>query len=1179
LKKLFTILALIILSAGQSLAQKTNVSGTIQAVSGVPAGSNSYVEFALVNCGNNQAVVNGVAVMLNQPVDFYLDANGNLITSTGGTPQLYGNDVISCNGGNTSRYSVQQYANNQPAGPIKYYYVPSTQPFNLNTATPISTVPPLTPLNPSSCPAGQYITGWNQALQPICANLPSAASNAVVVNPSGTQNVAQPAGTSLNIQGKLATSQSETQLPHVDITYYNADNTGVTDSSSNIQAALNFAWMQGAFNPNNAIPYVHLPWGVYKICSPIIVPPGSALIGDGRNQTILQMCPNNADGIVITGNNFGTNAGNLITTLRDFSIYGTDHNSTGTMIEALTTDVHGEDLRLWNHGGRGIYIGSNDEQGHWLNLNIDNVRWPITDWGANETYFTHVNTTTPGITNSFYCMTQNCTNGAAPKSGNWYTEHSPAIWLSGDNVVFEEASIKDLGWISGICAAGQIGRISNNYFEAVWGGIPLPNSSYEAGCIQYHPMQLSAGITQSQTTLPVVDDSWAPNYIGDPTLAQSLIVGGSSATKTSTYDLVCSDASPGSTTACAAQTGIQQGQHEVISVAIFSNDENGYGVTRCLSGSTYCGVWNNTTKVIMRPGGPPPGPGYIFENNHASVARGLNGTSGFNLMCSETTPGQQCAEIIHGWLVDGLEITPPGSALAGFSGGNGFSLRQPGTYRNNTFTATTPTNPGLGEGWIKVAVGGTVGCDTSVNLSNPLTSSAVNGNTATSQNSTSECMVDFVNYGSGTNPYAYGTLRNIGNDIYMSTDAATNSFNQAFGGFSGNTLTATQTAAGRQYNSAYYFYDQTPSGLLTMNRCGFLGMPENTVPAFTCDSSPAQNATQWSTWVRFDPINGVQIVPNSTGVAIGISANYVQNSINLAGTGWPGPNSNVTGITPGQSDPHSGNNATLLTVAAATGNWNYSNHSSSSFTAGQILTTCVWLKGVNGTEVLSIDAGISGNVVPATPVTLTTGWKRYCSTGTNSGTTEPFRFGGNSTSPAEQFYIYNPQTQPGLTSGPDLATTTSILTPHSVIAADEVRSGGSDVAQLSANSGTTIPANQLCGGTASTGDYCDGGTLRWTSISGSSSLTQNLSITSGLCSASGGSYATCTMSAQANWPTAFSDANYSVSCTPIAVTGSGSISGGVYSISKATTGITITFQVYSSGTYTPTEVDCIAKHS
>lgn len=210
MKKLFYILLLI--SAAIANAQVVSITGNLNGVNGAPAGQNNYLQVAVVNCGSTQPTVNGVAVMLNGPVDFYPGPNNTFQNADGTQASLYGNDAISCgNIGNTSRYSVTQFVNGSPAGPTKYYYIPSGVPFNINTAQPISVLPPLKYPNPTQCPAGQMQNGLNNDLSPKCINLPTGASNAVVTNPVGSQSVTLPGGTNISFGTTSANVQINNQ--------------------------------------------------------------------------------------------------------------------------------------------------------------------------------------------------------------------------------------------------------------------------------------------------------------------------------------------------------------------------------------------------------------------------------------------------------------------------------------------------------------------------------------------------------------------------------------------------------------------------------------------------------------------------------------------------------------------------------------------------------------------------------------------------------------------------------------------------------------------------------------------------------------------------------------------------------------------------------------------------------
>lgn len=179
-----------------AMAQSTLVVGKISTYSPniAPNALGNYVEFQLTNCGNNTPMVSGSAVLLSKPIDFYPDSTGALTAPANGglTPSLYGNDVINCGGAFTSRYSVRYFVGGVAQGPAKFYYVLSTAQFNLTTAIPIGLQPPLNPPYPNltTCPVGSYSNGLNTDLSVKCLNLPNGASNAVVTNPTATQEIA-----------------------------------------------------------------------------------------------------------------------------------------------------------------------------------------------------------------------------------------------------------------------------------------------------------------------------------------------------------------------------------------------------------------------------------------------------------------------------------------------------------------------------------------------------------------------------------------------------------------------------------------------------------------------------------------------------------------------------------------------------------------------------------------------------------------------------------------------------------------------------------------------------------------------------------------------------------------------------------------------------------------------------
>lgn len=116
-----------------------------------------------------------------------------------------------------------------------------------------------------------------------------------------------------------------------------------------------------------------------------------------------------------------------------------------------------------------------------------------------------------------------------------------------------------------------------------------------------------------------------------------------------------------------------------------------------------------------------------------------------------------------------------------------------------------------------------------------------------------------------------------------------------------------------------------------------------------------------------------------------------------------------------------------------------------------------------------------------------------------------------------------------------------------------------------------------CGaGSFATGVAANGNANCSAALSG---VMQKIIITTGICTASGASYNTCTNAAQSNWPVAFADTSYSVTCTGLNPSNSGgSLSGDIFSVTKTTTGITISLQTNTSSGFTYGEIDCTGYH-
>ena len=133
-------------------------------------------------------------------------------------------------------------------------------------------------------------------------------------------------------------------------------------------------------------------------------------------------------------------------------------------------------------------------------------------------------------------------------------------------------------------------------------------------------------------------------------------------------------------------------------------------------------------------------------------------------------------------------------------------------------------------------------------------------------------------------------------------------------------------------------------------------------------------------------------------------------------------------------------------------------------------------------------------------------------------------------------------------------------------------------------SGNAATATQLaaapsnCSGVPSTGIQQNG----TANCFPSTYKVQSMIITSGICTTADGAGASCSFTSP-DWPAAFADTSYSISCTMAPPTGSGSAPGlTLYTGGKTTTFFAVTLQGgqgNSGGTNTTAEIDCTGTHN
>lgn len=876
---------------------------------------------------------------------------------------------------------------------------------------------------PQSCPSGfspshQDVNGNFLDCNANSFQASGTSTGVIAQAPAGNQMVTIPStsfmrfGTSasyseFDASGTLFAANLSTNGPEIDPTYwmYGADKTGTIESHAQINSAITAA--VAAKGPLGNPPTIHLPRGVYKVSAPIILPACAHLTGDGQNSTIIQLADGSGTSLILAPSSVGI--GFCQTVVDNIGFYGDGHKTTGTMIEDFVTHAIFDKFRIFNHGGRGMVFASNDERTHVTNFSIDSVRWPWINFGTNEIYAQFGEVVTPNRTDTSdgggYSYNINCTNGVCPTSGNWLQDPHFAIYSDlTDNVAFKNMSIKSLAQINGICLSTQVAEVSNVYMESQFVSNPSIQTAIQADC-QTMDKWVGAAALGTTGAPQITDTTWMPIFVGETAYESAF-------TKTKTFDIMCADAAPGSSTTCAGDSGHTQGTFERITATSVTPDGVLQGVLRCQAGSNSgCTVGTGIGSVWavgwhMMEGGYKTGQGapYIHDN-HINVSAALNFGS-LTGQCNDTIAGQQCADIVVGKKVDGIEVTAPGQPI-GFSGINQAAGRNSIRLGQNAFS--NQLFGAAGSGAVKVFTSGTIACDVPMEYGG----TGVGGGLSQATDDprvqlliSGPCPYQFTNYGSGH--YAWGQFTAPGWSVQ--SPALNGSFIAPY------FPTNSSDTPGPTFYDGECHYSFGLSGAHSPTRICIKGPPDNDsqlsfeswsgsawVPQYVLHSDGTVTGSNAAQAVAKNVNNNFSTSQSIEGTGIGNLSNLVAQSGNFTASPWHQIFANtfaLTADTTDTPDPWNKNTATKFVFTSGATVAQLAN-SGTTLLASSVYNVCAWLRGASGGETMNLGlANING-----TTLTLTTSWQYLCSTLT-TGTVNLDRTGYVQDSGAsETFYV------------------------------------------------------------------------------------------------------------------------------------------------------------------------------
>ena len=616
--------------------------------------------------------------------------------------------------------------------------------------------------------------------------------------------------------------------------------------------------------------------------------------------------------------------------------------------------------------------------------------------------------------------------------------HHASIILNGANLQIYGLNCKSLFLMSCVQGDGEGISVDGGYAE---GFLHSLNSSFMTGTTINEQYRTSTTITGTQIAIPVVQDSWAVNYLNDPTDAQTS--GGNVYT---VYFFPCDYAYGNTTQSSCAPSGVLRNQYEIAQARYFDGtpELNLVSGNRCLSGSTACtpsgtGVAWPANTVIMFP--PEGGGGLVVRdmhleaNNVTSAPAGYYPLAGDNLTFVSTDTGSissaMSKETITGPLPDGYFLQPPGVA--------GNLVQAPGamlTLSGNVERGWSPPNSQVfGNGWNGLGLrGGVVGLDSYVGQTN-LTPPTGTSSTALSQ--------IILNSYAGFSCMQNGTSFGAGN-------IAVRGFGISLG--CGSSLTGTDYVdqatipnLTEQYNyGTWAIRDMSSSSTGPTSRITFNGSPSNASPNFQFQLCPL-GTTASCTPTTSSNLNGYNSA-TALGVSIGMGQQFVQSSKTISiAAGWTNQYGSGFTFTQGISNPcgsvlpcAAGTDAVELTTASDTQVDGIRDPQPSGWAnVGPPFSNGIWAKSLDaGSEILYYGLTYSGNVLmPCSTTALTSTWTFYpCTITTFPTLGGSYNIQLNNTGSPQSVAVWHPQANNG-SLGPYVATSgTAQLTAVSTVA-------------------------------------------------------------------------------------------------------------------------------------------------